>query len=104
MFTIFCYMIRVLHLPAGVRSDIAWWHIFSLHWNGVRLLTPALPMVSVFTDASGRKGLGGICGSPGFPLGVPAGTSLVTFNSKSSMRFCRLLFAGVISGKGCTLL
>jgi hypothetical protein len=49
-----------LHILSGIKSDIAWWLVFSMHWNGICILQPSHPLVELFTDASGKKGLGGV--------------------------------------------
>ncbi|PPR04749.1 hypothetical protein CVT24_006895 [Panaeolus cyanescens] len=48
-----------LHIPTGCRADLHWWKCFASAWNGVRLLAPSRQSFSVFTDASGSKGIGG---------------------------------------------
>ncbi|KAF5355210.1 hypothetical protein D9757_014770 [Collybiopsis confluens] len=58
------------HIPSGVHSDLAWWRVFSVHWNGVRILSPSAS-VSVWTDASGVKGIGGVIGDAWFGTRVP---------------------------------
>lgn len=60
-----------LHLPASARRDLVWWKVFCEPWNGVRILSPAQPSVCLYTDASGRKGLGGIFGSEWYSSRVP---------------------------------
>ena len=60
-----------LYITKGVKADIHWWRTFCTPWNGVRLLSPSLPVVDVHTDASGRKGIGGICQSEWFSSRVP---------------------------------
>ncbi|KAF5393592.1 hypothetical protein D9757_000002 [Collybiopsis confluens] len=57
-------------IPSGVHSDLAWWRVFSVHWNGVRILSPSAS-VSVWTDASGVKGIGGVIGNAWFGTRVP---------------------------------
>ena len=49
-----------LHIPSGARSDLGWWSALSAHWNGVQIIDPDRPTIYVETDASGRKGLGGV--------------------------------------------
>ena len=50
-----------IHLNVSARVDIAWWCTFCSEWNGVSLLTPPAPSISLFSDASGSWGLGAIC-------------------------------------------
>jgi hypothetical protein len=40
------------HIPESATSDIHWWWTFSAQWNGVMVLTPLLPSISIYTDAS----------------------------------------------------
>ena len=35
------------------RADILWWSIFVSSWNGVSLLPPAIPNITIISDASG---------------------------------------------------
>ncbi len=51
-----------LRIPNGARSDLRWWSLFCTTWNGVRIISPPMYALQVFTDASGTKGLGGIFG------------------------------------------
>ena len=60
-----------LHISRGVKADIHWWQTFCAPWNGVCLLTPLLPSVEVYTDASRRKGMGGVCFSKWFSAHLP---------------------------------
>ena len=48
------------YIPKSAASDICWWQTFSAQWNSVMVLTLSLPSISVYTDASGQKGLGGV--------------------------------------------
>jgi hypothetical protein len=57
--------------PAYARADLRWWHSFCNVWNGIRLIQPTLPTVHVYTDASGRKGIGGIFDQRWFSARVP---------------------------------
>ena len=50
---------KVLHLTANMRSDLKWWKEFLPRWNGIRLLKTNKPIVRLWTDASGRYGIGG---------------------------------------------
>ena len=49
-----------IRLNVSARADIAWWYTFCSEWNGVSLLTPPAPSISLFTDASGSWGWGAI--------------------------------------------
>lgn len=58
-------------ISKGARADIDWWTSFTPGWNGVRLLLPDRPVVHIYTDASGVKGLGGIFNNQWFSTRVP---------------------------------
>lgn len=60
-----------LRVPSGVHSDVHWWLTYCVPWNGVRFLRPSKPSVSIFTDASGTKGLGGVYGDHWFSTRCP---------------------------------
>ncbi|KAF5361332.1 hypothetical protein D9757_013548 [Collybiopsis confluens] len=57
-------------IPAGVRSDLVWWQVFSSHWNGVRISSPSASVL-VWTDASGVKGISGVIRDAWFSTRVP---------------------------------
>ena len=59
------------HIPAYARAEIRWWHTYAFTWNGIHLITPHRDSVHVFTDASGKKGLGGIFGTEWFSSRIP---------------------------------
>ena len=61
----------MLCVSRGVKADIHWWQMFCAPWNGICLLTPSLPSVKVHTDASGRKGMDGVCCSKWFSACLP---------------------------------
>jgi hypothetical protein len=46
-------------ISKAAHEDIESWLRFASDWNGVRLFSPSRPILHVYTDASGRKGLGG---------------------------------------------
>lgn len=46
-----------------MRLDLLWWHKFLPIWNGIRLLRPHRDRFYIWTDASGRFGLGGYIAS-----------------------------------------
>lgn len=50
---------KVLHLTSDMRLDLKWWKDFLPKWNGIRLLTNNKPIIRLWTDASGRYGIGG---------------------------------------------
>ena len=59
------------YITSSARADLRWWLVFSSTWNGVQLLSPSRPAVLVCTDASGRKGLGGIHANQWFASRAP---------------------------------
>ncbi|KAF7368055.1 Integrase/recombinase xerD [Mycena sanguinolenta] len=58
-------------LSRSARRDIAWWAMFSVEWNGIRLLSPQRRILHVYTDTSGSKGLGGHFGNHWFSVRCP---------------------------------
>lgn len=61
-----------IHLTAGFRADVRWWHRFAQRWNGVEAIPPAVsvPWRWLNSDASGETGIGlFLCGAA---LHVPA--------------------------------
>lgn len=62
-----------VHLNAVARADIAWWHTFLQRWNGISLLPPATPSVSIISDVSGSWGCCALCLNQWFQLAWPPG-------------------------------
>ena len=59
----------LLRLNAAFRSDLAWWHVFLEHWNGVSMILPSCggpPDRHLFTDVAGAVGCGAWSGSHWF--------------------------------------
>lgn len=56
---------------SAVHRDLDWWSAVCNTWNGIRLLTPRRPVLHVFTDASGTKGIGGTFASSWFATRIP---------------------------------
>ena len=48
-------------LEAICRADIAWWQLFVTAWNGISLLPPTTPSITIVSDASGSWGCGAFC-------------------------------------------
>jgi Reverse transcriptase (RNA-dependent DNA polymerase) len=67
----FCSQYSVRYLPAYAQAEIRWWRTYALAWNGVRIIIPSYHVLHVFTDASGRKGIGGIFEDEWFSSRVP---------------------------------
>lgn len=57
-------------VPAAARRDIWWWDHFASSWNGIQLIQPTRKTLYVYTDASGKKGMGGIFGNLWFSARV----------------------------------
>lgn len=60
-----------LHIPSGCKADLHWWRCFAADWNGIRLLSDSKQSFSVFTDASGTKGIGGHFNNEWFSSRIP---------------------------------
>ena len=61
----------VRHLPAYALAEIRWWRTYASAWNGIHIIAPSYQVLHVFTDASGRKGIGGIFEDEWFSSRVP---------------------------------
>lgn len=58
-----------IRLNVEARSDIAWWHTFIQHWNGLSMMTDSRikhPDISICSDASGSWGCGAYWGDSWF--------------------------------------
>ena len=55
-----------IHLTAGARADLTWWHLFVQDWNGISFFPQATPSVEVTSDASGSFGCGAVSPSHGW--------------------------------------
>ena len=53
--------VAIIHITAAIRADLLWWHTFLKDWNGLKLLRHVVsrPSWHIWTDASGRLGMGG---------------------------------------------
>ena len=51
----------VIRITTGMRADLLWWNTFLEDWNGLHLLrdVTARPTMHIWTDASGKLGMGG---------------------------------------------
>jgi hypothetical protein len=58
-------------ITKAAHENIEWWLCFASEWNGIRFFSPSRPTLHVYTDASGRKGLGGQFGSHWFSARCP---------------------------------
>jgi hypothetical protein len=58
-------------LPAAARSDLEWWRTFLYNWSGIRIIHPRRTHIFVYTDASGKKGIGGWYGTDAFSSNLP---------------------------------
>lgn len=82
-----------LHLEA--RSDIAWWHTFIHHWNGISLFPVARNQLLLTSDASGVWGCGAYIGHEWFQMQWPRVTRQVNIATKEMVP---VLFAAAIWG------
>ena len=69
--TTFSSPFAVQHIPAYAHTDIAWWHTYTITWNGKCLIDAPYPTTYVYTDASGPKGLGSIFNTYWFSSRLP---------------------------------
>lgn len=49
-------------LPVPAKHEVGWWTSFLPTFNGIFVIRPPLPEIELFTDASGKLGLGGYWG------------------------------------------
>ena len=49
----------VRRLSATARRDLQWWATLLPHWCGIRIINPTRKTLTIHTDASGTKGIGG---------------------------------------------
>src|SRR5882672_1971631 len=59
------------HVPGYAQADIAWWSAYAWHWNGIQILEQPKATLHIYTDASSKKGLGGIFGDAWFSSRCP---------------------------------
>ena len=60
-----------IRLSESSRSDIHWWNTFLSSWNGISMLPPSQPQVSIESDASGAWGCATIWNSHFFQIQWP---------------------------------
>jgi len=48
-------------LTMSAKRDLKWWLTFLPLWSGISAIDPPRKKITIATDASGRKGIGGIC-------------------------------------------
>src|SRR5947199_2627270 len=53
--------LHALELAVQQDCDLSWWKILLKQWHGISVIrSPSRPILKVYTDASGKKGIGGI--------------------------------------------
>jgi hypothetical protein len=93
----------IRHIPAYARAEIRWWLVYTWKWNGVCLITPPRETVHVYTDESGKKGIGGIFENEWFSSRVPSDSASGIFSSKRYTQSSRPSFAGGTAGSRSAL-
>ena len=91
-------------LPKAARRDLTWWATLLPNWSGIRIINPARSIITLHTDASGKKGIGGWWGDHAFSSRIPRTHRGRHINWKEAYA---VLFALAKWGhlwKGCTLL
>ena len=61
-----------VHLRSRAMSDMHWWKMFLVRWNGCSVIPPSSPSESVVSDASGSWGCGACWGHRWLQLQWPA--------------------------------
>jgi len=67
-----------VHLNRAARSDLAWWHTFLHTWNGISIMPPTNPPLTLVSDASGLWGCGTVHKDLWFQLQWPESWASVT--------------------------
>jgi ribonuclease HI len=66
-----------IRISSHVKKDLTWWRTFLPQWNGVRILSNKSRTIRMWTDASGKKGIGGYFLEAGeTPADIRASTQL----------------------------
>ena len=63
---------RRTRISSILKKDLRWWKTFLSHWSSISLIQLSRPTFELFTDASGRKGIGGIYDGRIFAARVPS--------------------------------
>jgi hypothetical protein len=63
---------RRSRLSSAVKKDLRWWQVFLSHWSAISLIQISRPIYHIATDASGKKGIGGVFGDLLFASRLPA--------------------------------
>ena len=60
-----------VRITKAAKRDLEWWKIFLINWHGIAVIRPlARPVITIYTDASGTKGIGGIWGEKAFSIHI----------------------------------
>ena len=57
--------------PKLALLDLRWWLTLLQEWNGIQMIQPCRPSYFIYTDASGKKGIGGWFGYRAFSTKLP---------------------------------
>ena len=60
-----------VRVSSAAKRDLRWWKLFLHQWHGISVIRSLpRPVITIYTDASGTKGLGGIWGTQAFSVHV----------------------------------
>ena len=60
-----------VRISSAARRDLCWWKILLNQWHGISVIrSPSRPVLKVYTDASGKKGIGGIWNDQAFSVHI----------------------------------
>lgn len=63
---------RRTRLSSAAKKDLRWWQTFLARWSTISLIQISRPIHHISTDASGKKGIGGVFGRLLFASRVPS--------------------------------
>jgi Reverse transcriptase (RNA-dependent DNA polymerase) len=63
------YNFAHIRISKAAKRDLHWWTVLLHQWNGVAVIhSLPRPVITIYTDASGTKGIGGIWGNKAFSV------------------------------------
>ena len=96
------YSSRPFPKPAIV--DLRWWLTLLQEWNGIRIIRPCRPSYFIYTDASGKKGIGGWFGHRAFSTNLPRRHMGKHINWKEAYAILYALSKWAHHLRGCTII
>ena len=91
-------------LGKAAKRDLHWWATLLPNWSGIRLINPRRRIITLYTDASGKKGIGGWWDTHIFSSRIPRSRRSKHINWKEAYAILFALAKWSQEWKGCTLL